>query len=118
MNKPRFTQRQMIDALTKAKGMVSVAARSLDCDPETVRNYVARYPKVAEAIREARELTLDISELALYKAIQEGEGWAIKYMLATQGKNRGYVERQEITGADGQPQKYVIEHVNDWRAPA
>jgi len=34
------------------------------------------------------------------------------YYLKTKGKYRGYVERQEITGADGMPNKIEIEIVN------
>ena len=30
-----------------------------------------------------------------------GEPWAVAMVLKTIGKHRGYVERQEVTGADG-----------------
>jgi hypothetical protein len=43
----------------------------------------------------------DIAELKLRQAVQKGEPWSIKYQLSTQGKKRGYIERQEITGEDG-----------------
>jgi len=42
-----------------------------------------------------------MAETGLYKAIREGKDWAIKYILSTKGKSRGYVERQEVTGANG-----------------
>jgi hypothetical protein len=42
-----------------------------------------------------------------------GEPWAVAMVLKTIGKSRGYVERQEVTGADGG--KVQIEYVNDWR---
>ena len=99
--KPRYTPAQVITALHGARGMVSGAARALKCDPDTVRNYVKRYPTVAAAMQEERETTTDIAELALYRAIEAGESWAVRYYLSTQGKARGYVERAELTGADG-----------------
>ena len=88
----RYTAEQVITALHEARGMVTIAARGLGCKPQTVRNYIARYPTVAQALREERERTLDIGELALFKAVQNGEGWAISLLLKTIGKDRGYVE--------------------------
>jgi len=41
---------------------------------------------------------LDIAEVALTIAVMNGEPWAIKYLLSTQGKARGYVESATMTG--------------------
>lgn len=92
----KYTAAQMIDAIKQTKGMLTVAARKLGCDPVTIYRYVREYPTVAAAVKEARESVTDMAELALYKAIQDGEGWAVCFYLKTQGKGRGYVERQEI----------------------
>ena len=88
----RYTVPQIITALQQARGMVTVAARSLGCNPQTVRNYIARHATVAQALHEERERTTDVAELALYKAIQQGEAWAVSLYLKTQGRDRGYVE--------------------------
>ena len=54
-----------------------------------------------------------MAELALYKAIQDGEGWAVCFYLKTQGKQRGYIERQEIehSGAIGIVKGYITRDV-------
>ena len=91
----KFKVHEVIDAIDEAHGLVSVAARRLGCHPETVRNYVKRHPTVAQALKDARDHTTDIAEQALFKAIQKGEGWAVCFYLKTQGKSRGYVERQD-----------------------
>jgi hypothetical protein len=73
-----------------------------------VLNYCRRYPEVAAALREARERVLDEAELALFDAIQRGEGWAIVFYLKCHGKDRGYVERREVAGKNGNaPRVYL-----------
>lgn len=114
MARPRsFTQDQISTALRETKGMVAVAARRLGCTRKTVRAYVTRYPAVADVLREERHLMGDIAELALFKAIQAGELDAIKFYLKTQCKDRGYVERQERTGANGGPLQVQTESYVD-----
>jgi hypothetical protein len=98
----RYTPQQVIAAIEAHRGMLTLAAQSLGCSDETMYNYAKRYPSVASAITRQRQRMLDLYELKLYAAIQGGESWAIQYFLRTIGKSRGYVERQELTGADGQ----------------
>jgi len=99
----KFSESQVIEAVRSAHGMVYHAARRLRCEADTIYNYAKRYPSVAMAIRDERERLLDLAELALFEAIHRGEAWAIRFMLKTQGKHRGYVERREITGKGGAP---------------
>ena len=39
----RFTAQQVADALTQAKGFISIAAINLGCANNTVRNYIEKY---------------------------------------------------------------------------
>ncbi len=112
----KFTIEQIIEAIKATKGMVYVAARQLHCHPTTIYNYAKRYPSVQRAIDDERGFFLDTCELALAKAVANGEAWAICFSLKTLGKHRGYVERQEITGKDGG--EIVVRYVNNWRDQA
>ncbi len=103
MKTPRYTKEQIATALTRTKGMITLAAQTLGCDPTTVRNYIARFPELQTVLSDERERMSDVAELKLYEAIQARESWAITLYLKTQGKSRGYVERQELTGANGGP---------------
>ena len=107
----KYTQAQMLTALEQSKGMVTVAARLLGCHVETVYAYIERHPALAEAKRQQREGMTDVAELALYKAIQSGEAWAVCFYLKTQGKSRGYVERveQQHSGTITQEHAGVVE---------
>ena len=96
-----YTAEQVIAALTKAEGYVSQAASILGCSPRTVYNYRDRYVSVAEAWEAIREKRHDFVENALHKQIRDGNVTATIFYLKTQAKHRGYVERQELTGANG-----------------
>ena len=43
-----------------------------------------------------------MSEGVLYENIKGGDSNDAKWVLSRLGKNRGYVERSEVTGADGE----------------
>jgi hypothetical protein len=99
----KYTPEQIIGALEKSKGMIAPAARVLGCDRNTIKRYLKEYEEIAEAIADEREAMTDTAELSLYNAIVRGEAWAICFYLKCQGKNRGYVEKAEISGPGGQP---------------
>jgi len=99
-NPQRYTPEQVADALRAAHGFTSHAARRLGCCPNTVRKYLEQYAEVREARREAREEMTDLAEAALYRAVNNGEAWAICFYLKCLAKQRGYVERVEIDRGD------------------
>jgi hypothetical protein len=99
----RYTAAQVIAALVSTNGLTFLAAKRLKCDPETIRNYCKRYPSVQAARDAQRGQMIDLAEQKLLESIQRGEAWGISLCLKTLGRDRGYVERQEHTGADGVP---------------
>ena len=103
----RFTPQQVADALNETRGMVFLAAKKLGCSDVTIYNYAKRYKAVGDALRQQRGQFVDMAELKLWNAVNEGEAWAVQFALRTLGKERGYVERQEVTGKDGEA--FVIE---------
>lgn len=97
----KFTAQQMIDAIRGSRGIKSVAARRLGCVRQTVDRYIRDYPTVREVYEEERESLVDLAEAKLLESVNNSEWPAIKFVLVTLGKDRGYVERQEVTGPDG-----------------
>ena len=91
----KYSYEQVVNAVVQAKGLTTVAARILGCDPNTVRRYQREYASVAAAFQEQRASVTDMAEAALFKAINNGEAWAVCFYLKTQGKDRGYIERVE-----------------------
>ena len=97
----RVTNKRMLDAIKKNGGAVYLAARELGCAPNTIYNRMKKTPALKQAVEDARGEVVDYAEQKLRLAILNGEPWAIAMALKTIGKHRGYVERQEVTGADG-----------------
>ena len=99
----RYSTAQVIEALQTARGIKTDAAKILRCTRHTVENYIKRYPTVARAYQEQRATLVDLAEGKLIGKVDADEWPAIKFVLVTLGKARGYVERQEVTGAEGGP---------------
>jgi hypothetical protein len=99
----KYTQEQVIEALEQSKGLIAPAARTLGCSRDTIRTYLEEYTAVAQAKLDQREAVTDMAENALYAAILRGEAWAICFYLKCMAKDRGYVEKAEISGPGGKP---------------
>lgn len=99
----KFSIAQAEEALLKNYGNVSAAARALGVDHSTLWHRIKRAERLQDARRDAEEQTLDLAENALVGAVKKGEAWAVCFLLKTKGRKRGYVERRELSGADGNP---------------
>lgn len=108
----RVTDKRMLDAIKKNGGAVYLAARELGCAPNTIYNRMEKVPAMKQAVEDARGEVVDYAEQKLRLAVLNGEPWAIGMTLKTIGKSRGYVERQEVTGAEGKPQRVEVEYIN------
>lgn len=62
-----------------------------------------------QATLDVKEGLIDLAEQKLMEKVEEGVMDAIKFFLKCQGKDRGWVERKEISGAGGGPIKIVRE---------
>lgn len=107
-SKKERTAERVIEAVKETHGLLTLAAVKSGIGYRTICRYVAENPAVAEAVQEAKEGTLDLAEGKLFTAISKGEAWAICFYLKTQGKQRGYTERHEVTGKDGEAIKNNI----------
>ena len=103
-------QGEVRHALLASRGLISSAARRLGVVRQSIYNALERWPELREIVEEERELHLDEAETALFKAVKRGEAWAICFMLKTQGKARGYTQRQEVleVGSPSLPPKKPI----------
>ena len=96
-----ISKEDYINAIHKSRGLLTAAADALGCTRGAIYEAAKKHPEIQRAIEEARERTTDVAEGKLFQKISEGDNTAIIFYLKTQGKKRGYVERQEVTGAEG-----------------
>ena len=97
-----ITQKKIIDALYKANGILTVAARQLGCSRQAIyyRMNKEKNGKIRAAYEDAREESLDLTEGALFKNIKAGKESSIFYYLNNMGRNRGYGKPTLIAPTD------------------
>jgi hypothetical protein len=119
----RIKKKAMLEALEKSLGNVTAAVRHLGGSMVRSTHYawMKDDPEYKAAVEELLNVTLDFVESKMYERIKgvivkgkKGNLYKvppsetlIKFVLSTKGKQRGYIERKEITGAEGEPLKVV-----------
>lgn len=93
----------MIEALTKTLGVVTSAAKIVGMERKTHYDWMREDPAYAAAVESIGDVAIDFAESQLHKSIKNGSDTATIFYLKTKGKKRGYIERSELTGKDGQP---------------
>lgn len=104
-----ITAAQAIEAVEGSDGNIGVIASRLGCTRRHVYNLRDKYVTVAEAIEEEREAFKDEVESIISQKIRDGDNTMIIFYAKTQMKERGYVERQEVSGPDGAPLQIVMD---------
>lgn len=94
---------QVIKQIQDLNGNIAAVARKLGVTRQSVYNHIRQHPTVQEALQQARETMLDNAESVLYREVLDGNMTAVIFFLKTQGRTRGYVERQELAGVKEQP---------------
>jgi predicted transcriptional regulator len=84
---------EVAEAVRQAGGRLATAAELLKCSQPAVRRYIERFPEVREAFEEERAVVIDTVESKLIEAVERGDLRAVKFVLSTLGKDRGYTKR-------------------------
>ena len=118
-------KKAMLGALKKTLGRVTEACEKVDIARSTHYLWMNSDPEYKEAVQAIDEAAIDFVEGKLFelidganKEVLTGDGGttiikdtpnptATIFYLKTKAKHRGYVERQEITGADGGPVQII-----------
>ncbi len=109
MNKTEQHKKAIIEALEKSLGVVTTACKIVGVGRTTFYEWLKEDEEFAKQVDDIQNIALDYAESQLHKQIGDGSTAATIFYLKTKGKKRGYIERQEITGADGMPTNFQIE---------
>ena len=112
MNKTEHHKKAIIDALEKSLGVVTTACKNVGIGRTTFYEWMKDDQEFEQEVNEIQNIALDFAESQLHKQIGDGSTAATIFYLKTKGKKRGYIERQEITGADGMPNNFKVEIID------
>tara|TARA_R110001632_G_scaffold41333_3_gene103792 strand:+ start:1711 stop:2061 length:351 start_codon:yes stop_codon:yes gene_type:complete len=113
MNKTEQHKKAIIEALEKHLGIVTTACRIVGVGRTTYYGWLNDDEEFAKQVEDIQNVALDFAESQLHKQIGDGNTSATIFYLKTKGKGRGFVERQEITGANGMPTNFQIEIIEN-----
>lgn len=95
-NKARF-----LVALAECKGVMSDASRRIGISCDRPYGWLREDPDFKAKVDDIREISIDFAESALFRQIEKDIPASTIFFLKTRAKHRGYVERTEVTGTDG-----------------
>ena len=101
----QFSKEAFEKAIKESHGVKAAVAGAVGCSRQTVNNYLQENPDLVEMMDAARSGLLKKAVSALVtdidNAANDGHQRAYMFVLRTLGKDEGFSERTEVTGADG-----------------
>lgn len=111
-NKSDTIKKNLLKALEKSLGVVTTACKNTGIHRSTYYEWYKTDKDFRNEVDDLQNVALDFAESQLHKQISDNSTAATIFYLKTKGKKRGYIERQEITGADGIPTDFKIEIID------
>ena len=99
--KQHIKKEAFLEALEKSMGIVSQATKKVGIDRTTPYRWMKEDSEFEDKVMEIQNVVGDFAETKLYELVNDGVPSAVIFLCKTKFKNRGYVERQEITGMHG-----------------
>lgn len=92
----KVTKESLLKAIISSKGIVTNICKGLQISRQAFYERVNKDEELLEALQDSREEIIDFAETKLIELIRNGNASAIFFYLKTVGKDRGYIEKQEI----------------------
>jgi len=85
----------VLKAIIGSGGLINPIRKNFGVAWNTMDDFIKQDQELLQAMNNERQGMKDLAENILYSKMIKGDDWAVRYFLATQCKDRGYVERQE-----------------------
>lgn len=96
------TKKELLEALNNSSGIVASACRSVGISRVTFYTWYHEDEDFREKVDDIKELQKDFAEALILKKMKDGDTTMLIFYAKTQMKDRGYSERIEHTGANGE----------------
>ncbi len=107
MARREVSEQRLADALRKAAGIKSDAARLVGLTRQAVQDRVERSAVLRQAIKDGEEELLDCAEGKLKTAVRRGDKDMVRFQLQQKGKKRGYGNNVTVGLDDAQAEAIV-----------
>jgi hypothetical protein len=97
MNKTEHSKKALLEALEKSLGVVTTACKIVGVGRTTYYDWYNSDEDFKLKVDELKNVALDFAESQLHKQIADNSTAATIFYLKTKGKQRGYVESQDIS---------------------
>ncbi len=104
-------KREMLAAMKKTLGNVSQSCKLVNIQRSTYYRWMKDDKKWGAKVVDVEEYTFDFVESQLMKQIQDGNTAMIIFFAKTKMKNRGYIERKELSVSE-QP-AFIVDEKQD-----
>ena len=98
----RKEKEAFLAALDGTKGIVRPACRLTGVSASTYYRWYNEDPDFRDKVDDVKELQKDFAEALILKKIEDGDTSMLIFYAKTQMKDRGYTERRELVGKDGE----------------
>lgn len=105
----KITKEQMLEAIHGSQGLVTKIQRKLEAilgekiSWDTTEKWIHKWQEAETAVRNEKESMLDLAETNVFKELVSGDIATSKWFLKMKGKERGYIETQEINNVNADP---------------
>jgi len=99
-NNTKHGKREVRDAIAAENGVIAAIAARLAVTRQTVYSYLDKFDLWGE-IEAGRDRIYKLAQRNVSNAVEEGDLDTSKWVVSRLGKNDGWAQRSELTGADG-----------------
>ena len=89
----KINKKRIIKAIEGSHGIKLTVIQKLGITLKELNDLLQKYPDLKDLLKQEKSNILDFSESRLLKAVENGEAWAIRFILLNQGQARGYGNR-------------------------